>query len=85
MTVDLVPTGFSPSPEQQRVIDHRDGHLQVVACAGVRKTEPISRRAASLIEEGVEPFQIVTFTFNDRAAEGLKTRISNRQRTPRPA
>lgn len=78
MTVALVPTGFSPSPEQQRVIDHRDGHLQVIACAGAGKTEAISRRVASLIQEGVEPSQIVAFTFTDRAAEGLKTRISRR-------
>src|SRR5438874_1894545 len=78
MTVALAPKGFSPSPEQQRVIDHRDGHLQVVACAGAGKTEAISRRVAALIEEGVEPSQIVAFTFTDRAAEGLKTRISRR-------
>ena len=25
---------FKPSPEQRKVIDHRGGHLQVVACAG---------------------------------------------------
>ena len=25
---------FNPSPEQQKVISHRGGHLQVVACAG---------------------------------------------------
>ena len=78
MTVALAPIGFSPSPEQQRVIDHRDGHLQVIACAGAGKTEAISRRVAALIEEGVEPYQIVAFTFTDRAAEGLKTRIGRR-------
>jgi DNA helicase-2/ATP-dependent DNA helicase PcrA len=55
------------------VIAHRGGHLQVVACAGAGKTEAISRRVAALIEEGVEPSQIVAFTFTERAAEGLKT------------
>ena len=78
MTVALAPTGFTPSPEQHKVIRHRGGHLQVVACAGAGKTEAISRRVATLIEEGVEPSQIVAFTFTDRAAEGLKTRISRR-------
>ncbi|MGO9113411.1 MAG: 5-methylcytosine restriction system specificity protein McrC [Thermoguttaceae bacterium] len=39
---------FTPSPEQQAVIDHRGGHLQVIACAGAGKTEAISRRVASL-------------------------------------
>jgi DNA helicase-2/ATP-dependent DNA helicase PcrA len=70
--------GFVPSPEQQNVIDHRGGHLQVVACAGAGKTEAISRRVSSLIEEGVEPGQIVAFTFTERAAESLKTRITKR-------
>jgi DNA helicase II / ATP-dependent DNA helicase PcrA len=67
-----------PSAEQQRVIVHRGGHLQVVACAGAGKTEAISRRVSSLIEEGVEPAQIVAFTFTDRAAASLKNRITRR-------
>ena len=78
MAVALAPAAFTPSSEQEKVISHRDGHLQVIACAGAGKTEAISRRVASLIEEGVEPSGIVAFTFTDRAAEGLKTRISRR-------
>jgi DNA helicase II / ATP-dependent DNA helicase PcrA len=78
MTAALAPNRFSPSPEQQRVIDHRSGHLQVVACAGAGKTEAISRRVAALIEKGVDPAQIVAFPFTDRAAQRLKTRISRR-------
>lgn len=71
-------TTFTPSPEQQQVIDYRGGHLQVVACAGAGKTEAISRRVSSLIEEGVEPCQIIAFTFTERAAESLKTRITRK-------
>src|SRR5271157_3444788 len=78
MAVALAPVAFIPSSEQEKVISHRDGHLQVIACAGAGKTEAISRRVAALIEAGVEPSQIVAFTFTDRAAEGLKTRISRR-------
>jgi DNA helicase-2/ATP-dependent DNA helicase PcrA len=69
---------FAPTGEQQQVIDHRGGHLQVIACAGAGKTEAISRRVCSLIEGGVEPGQIVAFTFTERAAESLKTRITRR-------
>jgi DNA helicase-2/ATP-dependent DNA helicase PcrA len=69
---------FMPSTEQEKVIAHRGGHLQVIACAGAGKTEAISRRVSSLIEEGVEPAQIVAFTFTDRAAAGLKNRITRR-------
>src|SRR3954467_7329327 len=70
--------GFVLSPEQEKVVNHRGGHLQVIACAGAGKTEAISRRVTSLIEEGAEPAQIVAFTFTDRAATGLKTRITRR-------
>lgn len=69
---------ITPTPEQQKVIDHRGGHLQVIACAGAGKTEAISRRVCSLIEEGAEPGQIIAFTFTERAAESLKTRITRR-------
>lgn len=69
---------FVLSPEQSRVVNHRDGHLQVVACAGAGKTEAISRRVASLIVEGAEPSQIIAFTFTERAAESLKARITRR-------
>jgi hypothetical protein len=50
-----VKTVIELSPEQQRVVDYRDGHLQVIACAGSGKTESISRRVAHLIAEGPEP------------------------------
>jgi DNA helicase-2/ATP-dependent DNA helicase PcrA len=69
---------FQPSPEQAKVIAHRGGHLQVIACAGAGKTEAISRRVSTLIGEGVEPCQIVAFTFTERAASGLKNGITRR-------
>src|SRR5262249_33611548 len=71
-------TAFVLSPEQEKVVYHRGGHLQVIACAGAGKTEAISRRVSTLIEEGVEPAQIVAFTFTERAAASLKTRITRR-------
>src|SRR3954470_17515906 len=74
----MTTPAFVPSPEQQKVIAHRGGHLQVVACAGAGKTEAIARRVTTLIEEGVEPAQIVAFTFTERAADSLKNRITRR-------
>jgi DNA helicase-2/ATP-dependent DNA helicase PcrA len=74
-------SGASPfvlSPEQEKVVNHRGGHLQVIACAGAGKTEAISRRVSTLVEEGVEPAQIIAFTFTERAAASLKTRITRR-------
>src|SRR6516164_7554500 len=74
----MTSPAFVLSPEQQGVVAHRGGHLQVVACAGAGKTEAISRRVSALIEEGVEPVQIVAFTFTDPAAESLKNRATRR-------
>jgi DNA helicase-2/ATP-dependent DNA helicase PcrA len=75
---------FVPSLEQQ-VIAHRGGNLQLVPCAGAGKTEAISWRVPTLIEEGVEPAQVVAFTFTERAATSLKNRITRRAtRSPSP-
>lgn len=63
------------SCEQQRAIDHRGSHLQIVACAGSGKTEVISRRVSRLLTEGAQPEQIVAFTFTERAAAALKQRV----------
>lgn len=67
------------SAEQSRVVDHRGGHAHVVACAGAGKTEAIARRVANLIAlDGAGPESIVAFTFTERAANGLKARITKR-------
>jgi superfamily I DNA/RNA helicase len=73
----MTAPAFVPSPEQEKVIAHRGGHLQVIACAGAGKTESISRRVASLILDGFEPAQIIAFTFTEREAASLKTRITS--------
>ena len=75
---DQSPVPLQLSPEQEQVVVHRGTHLQVIACAGAGKTEAISRRVATLILEGVEPCQIIAFTFTERAAESLKARINRR-------
>jgi DNA helicase-2/ATP-dependent DNA helicase PcrA len=66
------------SPEQVAAINHRNTHLQIIACAGSGKTEAMARRVTSLIEEDVAPNAIIAFTFTERAATGLKTRIHTR-------
>ena len=63
------------TPEQQQAIDHRQGNLQILACAGSGKTQVISRRIAELVGEGIPKGAIVAFTFTDRAANELKARI----------
>ena len=70
--------------DQTRAIDHRKGHLQLIACAGSGKTEVVARRVANLLdpahEPRLDPESIVAFTFTEKAAAELKHRIIDRVR-----
>ncbi len=53
-----------------------DEPLQIVACAGSGKTQVISQRiAAILAQPGVQPRNVMAFTFTEKAAAELKERI----------
>ena len=62
----------------QAAVRHRGGHLQIIACAGSGKTEVVAQRIGSLFSGGASPEEVVAFTFNQAAAEELKTRIEDR-------
>ncbi len=64
--------------EALRAVQHRGGHVQIIAAAGSGKTEVVSQRVADLLVEGVTPEEIVAFTFTERAAEELSSRIERR-------
>lgn len=63
--------------KQKEAVGLIDGNLQIIACAGSGKTEVISRRIANILRSkaDVKPEHIVAFTFTEKAAAGLKTRI----------
>ena len=64
---------------QDRAIGTVDKNLLIVACAGSGKTEVISRRIARLLAQpGVEPRNLVAFTFTEKAAGELKERVHSR-------
>ena len=64
--------------EQQEAIAEIDRNLQIIACAGSGKTEVITRRIANIIlsKPGIEPGNIVAFTFTEKAASSMKSRIA---------
>ena len=64
--------------DAKKAVEHRGGHLQIIASAGSGKTETVAQRVASLVAEGIDPSSIVAFTFTERAAEELKARIRAR-------
>jgi DNA helicase-2/ATP-dependent DNA helicase PcrA len=50
--------------------------MQIIACAGSGKTQVISQRIAKILAQpGVEPRNIIAFTFTEKAAAELKDRI----------
>ena len=63
------------TPAQQEAIDHRGSHLQIIACAGSGKTQVTVERINRLLEEGVNPEEILAFTFTEKAAAELSNRI----------
>lgn len=60
---------------QLDAINHTGSNLQLIACAGSGKTEVVARRVANLLQNGAAPANIVAFTFTEKAAAELKTRI----------
>lgn len=64
---------------QITAINHLDGNLQIIACAGSGKTQVISQRIINILKEkgpeGIRPENIVAFTFTEKAAAELKDRI----------
>lgn len=53
-----------------------DEPLQIIACAGSGKTQVISQRVAEILKQpGVEPRNVIAFTFTEKAAAELKERI----------
>lgn len=65
------------SPNQVKAIKTIDEDLEIIACAGAGKTGVVTRRIVNILKEkdDILPDNIVAFTFTEKAAEELKSRI----------
>jgi DNA helicase-2/ATP-dependent DNA helicase PcrA len=62
---------------QRATIGTLDEPLLIVACAGSGKTQVISQRIVEILRQpGIEPKNIVAFTFTEKAAAELKERVT---------
>src|SRR4051794_7955963 len=64
--------------QQQRVVDHRDGPLLVLAGPGTGKTTTLVEAIVGRIESGTHPDRILALTFSRKAAEQLRDRVAAR-------
>ena len=64
------------SEDQRKAVLSKSRYNRIIAGAGAGKTETLTRRIAYLLlVENVNPASIVAFTFTEKAAQSMKSRI----------
>ena len=63
------------NPQQLEVVTAGEGPILVIAGAGSGKTRTLTYRVSRLVEDGVDPAQILLLTFTNKAAREMLSRV----------
>ncbi len=63
--------------EQKEAVTEIEGPCMIIAGAGSGKTRVLTYKLAYLIERGVSPYEILSLTFTNKAANEMKERVTN--------
>lgn len=61
---------------QKQAVMQKDGAMIIVAGAGSGKTRVLTYRIAYLMKQGIDPFNILSLTFTNKAAREMKLRVA---------